>query len=106
MKILGLNNMSVNEMNHELEKGARFVVFEFCISVLIMTFRRSSDIYFIRNGENTFLKSLQYTLLTFLMGWWGVPWGPIYSIGSLVTNFKGGKDITREVIKGLNSDSE
>jgi hypothetical protein len=38
------------------------------------------------------------TLLTILLGWWGIPWGPVYSIQSLVVNLKGGKDVTTEVL--------
>ena len=36
-----------------------------------------------------------------LFGWWGIPWGPIWTIGSLVTNLRGGRDITREVLQAL-----
>jgi hypothetical protein len=89
------------EINQALNEGAKFVVFEYCISVLIMTFRRSSDIHFVKSGESTFVQSLPFTLLTFFLGWWGIPWGPIYSIGSLYTNLSGGKDVTAEVLQAL-----
>jgi hypothetical protein len=62
-----------------------------------MSFRRSSDAYYIRAGESAVSKGLPWTLLTLAAGWWGIPWGPIFSIQSLVTNFKGGKDITKEI---------
>jgi hypothetical protein len=41
---------------------------------------------------------MPWTLLTIVLGWWGIPWGPVYSIQSLVVNLKGGKDVTAEVM--------
>jgi len=32
------------------------------------------------------LQSLPFTLLSLLLGWWGNPWGPIYTIQSLWVN--------------------
>jgi len=45
--------------------------------VVILTFLRPSDIYFIRPGENALVKGLPFTLLSLVAGW-GIPWGPIY----------------------------
>jgi hypothetical protein len=100
--IKNIEGMSPNEINHELSRGGKFVVFQYCISIVVMTFRRPSDIYFIRAEESALKHSIGYTLLTFVLGWWGIPWGPIYSIGSLVTNLSGGKDVTQEVINSIN----
>jgi hypothetical protein len=36
-------------------------------------------------------KSLQATLTTWLLGWWGFPWGPLYSLHALFVNLFGGK---------------
>jgi hypothetical protein len=67
-----------------------------------MTFRRSSDIYFIKYHDGAVKKGLKFTILSALIGWWGIPWGAIYTIGALVTNLGGGKDVTKEVIQSLN----
>jgi hypothetical protein len=69
---------------------------------IVMTFRRGSDIHFVRAGESTIKHSIGYTFLTFFFGWWGFPWGPIYTIGSIFTNLTGGKDVTQEIIYSLN----
>jgi hypothetical protein len=98
-KIRNADKLSDVEFSKELEKGGKFVVFEYAISLLIVTFKRSSDVYFIKAGESTFQYSILYTLITILLGWWGIPWGPIYSIGSILTNVSGGKDITHEILK-------
>ena len=66
-----------------------------------MTFRRSSDIYFVKSNENSIIKGLRFTFLSLVLGWWGIPWGPIYTIGSLYRNLSGGKDVSQEVVQHL-----
>lgn len=96
MKVLGIEGMSTDQLRFELQRGARLVIYQYCVSIVVMTFRRSSDIYFIPAGESAVSKGLPWTLLTLVAGWWGIPWGPIFTVQSLITNFKGGKDITAE----------
>jgi len=38
-----------------------------------------------------------YSLFSVVFGWWGIPYGPIYTVMALITNFGGGKDVTRDV---------
>jgi hypothetical protein len=97
--IKNMEGMTDYDVNYELANGGKFVVFEYCISILVMTFKRSSDIHFIKSGESTTKHSIGYTLLSLVVGWWGFPWGPIYTIGSLITNLGGGKDVTAEVLQ-------
>jgi len=102
MQIQGIEGMTTGQVQFELQRGAKFVFYYYCVSLLVITFRRPSGIYFLRAGESTVVKGLPWTLLTVVAGWWGIPWGPIYSIQSLVVNFKGGKDVTVEVARQLN----
>lgn len=106
MQIRNIENLRTDELKRELENGARFVVFEYCISIIVMTFRRSSDVYFIRSNESTIKSSWGFTLLTLVLGWWGIPWGPIYSIGSLFTNISGGKNVTAEILTAISSQKQ
>lgn len=103
MGIKGVEGLTIEQLNEELQMGGRFVVYQYCVSILIMTFKRGSGVYFIRNGESAFVKGLGYTLVSLIFGWWGIPWGPIYTIGSIVTNCAGGKDVTQEVINSMNN---
>jgi len=77
-------------------------VFQYAISIVILTFKRASDIYFIRAGEETIGKSLPFTLISLVAGWWGIPWGPIFTVQSMVNNFRGGKNVTKEVVASFN----
>ena len=44
---------------------------------------------------------LPYTLLSAVLGWWGIPWGPIYTVQSIASNIKGGKDVTQQILASL-----
>jgi hypothetical protein len=70
-----------------------------------MTFKRSSDIHFIKNGESPFMLGLPYTLLSLFLGWWGFPWGPVYTTQAVATNFGGGKDVTADLLKAIDKNS-
>jgi hypothetical protein len=100
-KIQGIEGMKHGELEFELQRGAKFVLFQYCVSVIILTFRRPSDIYFVRQGENALVKGLPFTLLSLVAGWWGIPWGPIYTIQSIYNNSRGGKDVTQAVVNSL-----
>lgn len=100
-KIKNIEGLSKSDVIRELEQGAQFVTFQYCISIIFMTYRKSSDVYFVKAGESSFRFGFKYTLLTFVLGWWGIPWGPIYSLGSIVMNIAGGKVVTKEVLSSI-----
>lgn len=100
-KIRGIEGMKHGELDFELQRGGKFVLYQYCISIVILTFRRASDIYFLRQGESPVTKGLPFTLLSLVTGWWGIPWGPIYTIQSVYNNSRGGKDVTQAVLNSL-----
>lgn len=101
MLIKNIDGLSVSQIKEIVNKGGKFVIFPYTISFFIMTLKRSSTIYFIRSEESSLKHSYPYVLLNFFIGWWGLPWGPIYTIGALYNHIKGGKDITQEVLSEL-----
>ena len=101
MQIKGIDGIEPERLEHEVRRGGKFVIYHYVISIVVMTFRRPSDIYFIPAGESSVGKGLVFSLLSLVLGWWGIPWGPIHTIGSLYTNFTGGKDVTTEVVDAL-----
>lgn len=106
-KIVGMEEIqSGAQLQQEISQGGKFVIFQYCISLLVITFKRSSNIYFISHADNAVVKGLPLTLLSFLLGWWGIPWGPIYTVQSIWVNFSGGKDATREVLASMASASQ
>lgn len=104
--INGIKSMRLGEIESEVQSGARFVMFQYCYSIVFITLRRSSDIYFVRSSESAWTKSLKWTTITFLLGWWGIPWGFIYTPSIIMNNLKGGKDVTAAVIEHFYSGDE
>lgn len=98
MAINGLENITHQQLAQELAQGAKFVVYSYAISAIILTFKRGSEIHYIRPGESAVAKGMPYTLISLVAGWWGIPFGPIFTILALAVNLGGGKDVTHEVV--------
>jgi hypothetical protein len=60
-----------------------------CFSFLILSTKFESR-YYVKGQHNAFVVAGAYSLITLLLGWWGLPWGPVYSVQSLANNFRGG----------------
>ncbi len=100
MDIKGTEGTSPAQIAAELERGARVVQFGYCVSALVITFRRSANVL-VRPGESVGMAGLPYTLLSLAFGWWGFPWGFIYTPMVLAQNLGGGKDITQSLHRSL-----
>lgn len=101
MQINNIEGLTMSKLQDELERGGKFVVYQYCVSAIFMTYRRPSGIYFVRGNESAIGKGLHYSLISLLAGWWGFPWGPVSTIGTLVNNFGGGTDVTSGVMQAL-----
>ena len=101
MEIKNIQGLRVSEIKQLVNQGGKFVVFPYTISLVLLTFKRNSSIYFIRPNEKTIGYSYKHVGVNFVMGWWSIPWGPIYTIGSMYTQLTGGKDLTPEVLSHL-----
>ncbi|MDR0510190.1 MAG: hypothetical protein LBH06_03755 [Rikenellaceae bacterium] len=105
INIRNIEGMSEDQINYELKRGGRFVVYLYCVSIVVLTFKRPGDVYFIKAGEPSIKYGLWLSLVSLLFGWWGLPWGPIHTVGSLWTNFRGGKDVTNEMLTALRGET-
>lgn len=92
--IRGLENMSEAEIHTAIDAGGRFVVYQYCISIIIMSFKRSSSVHFVPAGKSAALRGLPYIGTSMLLGWWGIPWGPFWTVATTVKNLSGGIDVT------------
>ncbi|HSU28967.1 MAG TPA: hypothetical protein VLJ68_11325 [Chitinophagaceae bacterium] len=98
MKIKNIDGLSAQELQVAVTHGARFVHYPFILSLIIVTFKRTSGVYLVRENENAAIKGFPFTLLSALFGWWGIPFGPKHTFESIRTNLRGGKDVTEEVM--------
>ena len=101
LKIAGAEGLSAEDIRAEVDRGARLVIYTYCISLLVVTFKRTSNIHFVKPGQSPVVKGLPYTLLSLLLGWCVIPWGFIYTIEALFVDLRGGKDVTRELVAAL-----
>ncbi|MHC8380808.1 J domain-containing protein [Pseudomonas sp. LB3P14] len=67
----------------------RYVIFLKARSFLLFTVRSMTQGVFCSPCAEK--KALQATAITWALGWWGFPWGPIYSVQALWVNMLGGK---------------
>jgi hypothetical protein len=101
MAIQGIDGLTFPQLVTEVERGGRFVVYQYTFSVIVMTFRRPTDVFFVRAGESRTSPGTSATAISAAAGWWGIPWGPIFTIMAIVNNARGGRDVTDEVMRSL-----
>jgi hypothetical protein len=96
-----VEGMSIGIIRSEVQRGGRFVRFDYVVSALLLTFRQESDPHLIRSGERALAVGARFTVVTLLLGWWGIPWGPLFSVRALWRNLRGGIDVTADVMAVL-----
>lgn len=96
----GAEGLSIAQALAEIERGGRFVVYEYVISLLIVSFKQVSGVEFVRAGEGGVGRGVPYILLTLVLGWWSL-WGFFWTLGALYTNLNGGRDVTAEVLDSM-----
>lgn len=100
MKIKGVNGRNIAQIQDEISQGGGFVQYTWCVSLLVVTYRYRSPVYFLRKNQNAFVKGLPFTAITLLLGWWAIPYGPFYTLASVYSNVTG-KRVTDVVMQRL-----
>jgi hypothetical protein len=99
--IRGIEHLDGGRLAAELECGARFVSYSYCVSLLLVTFRRSSGVIYLPPETISQWVGSRYLVVTLLLGWWALPWGPVYALGCLWQALKGGADCTHEIVEEI-----
>src|SRR5688572_8080992 len=97
MKIMNINGLTAHDLQRQVDNGAQFIYFAYTISLIVVTFKRTSGVYLVQQAENRAIRGIPFTMISLLFGWWGIPFGPLYTIESIRTNMRG-KDVTDEVM--------
>lgn len=94
--------LSFAELQKRLEKGARFVVYQWVVPLpLFFPKRRFSDVYLIEAGQNPNSYCGRFNLYCRLFGWWGFPFGPMAVFTTVRSNKSGGIDVTDDIVLNL-----
>jgi hypothetical protein len=102
MHIHNIQGLTTAQIRSEVSQGGKFVFFRYTISIVIVTYQRTSDIYYIQPGASTISHSWVFLLINLFLGWWGFLWGPIYTIGGIYNNLSGGTDVTAKIMSEMN----
>lgn len=98
MTIIGAGLLTEEEVALKLTEGYRLVSYEYSLSFIVVTLKRPSGIYLVAPNESDWGNRALFSSLSFFFGWWGIPWGPIYTIGSITRNLGGGHDHSKALI--------
>jgi hypothetical protein len=102
MEIRNIEGYSAAQIRDMVNQGGKFVMYKYCISIVVMTFNRPTNVYFIKPNSSSVTPGLGHLATNVLLGWWGIPWGPIYTIGNIGSILSGGKDVTNEIMSHIN----
>jgi len=72
------------------------VRYEYVVSFVVATRHAFSEPVVLRAGQWAWFASWPYQLTTVLLGWWGLPWGPMCSLAALWNNLNGGHRLDTE----------
>jgi len=105
-KLIINDQISLEQLQNEVEKGGTFVMYQYCISILlVLTLRRFSPAYYIPANESKSKYKAKYNWLSSIFGWWGIPWGIVYTLSSYKINGKGGIDVTEDIMLNIDESS-
>lgn len=84
-----------------LTYDSQVVQYQSCMSFIVITYENPTA-YIPESSPQRIGINLLATVITLLIGWWGFPWGPVYSVRSLYRNARGGvKTPVSELIAAL-----
>lgn len=63
--------------------------YQAALSFLVITVKVPSRFHIVGH-ESSLGAACLFTLVSLIFGWWGIPWGPIYTIQSIFSNLNGG----------------
>lgn len=87
----------LSELDQKVLDGGRYLAFQYCFSILVMSFKRSR-IVFVPPGADGSGDAMCTSLISLVAGWWGIPWGPIWTLSTIIKNAGGGTDVTQAVL--------
>ena len=80
--------------------GTRFVTIPFVFSIVILSFKRHiGGVHEVRTGEFPIGGLAKAAVVTALFGWWGFPFGILWSLLTIFYLWRGGRDQTFEILK-------
>lgn len=89
-----LNGKNVKYKSFLINKNTELRRFYWAMSFVVICIKKQSGYYI--SLKHPVFTGLKFTLISFFFGWWGIPWGPFWTVEAIVKNFKGGEKIIVE----------
>ncbi|RYM34554.1 hypothetical protein ERX46_04050 [Brumimicrobium glaciale] len=102
IKLANNNSYTYEEVKAAENNGGSFVTYQWIIPLpLFYPVRRLSKVYFIPKDGNQAKYAKKYNIISLIIGWWGLPFGPIFVNRSVRLNNNGGVDVTEDIYLNL-----
>lgn len=84
-----LRTGQIEYSGHAITRSTEVTQYRVCASMILFTVEFSTAFFFpVRTGHRR--GAILPTVVTCLLGWWGIPFGPFYTIGTVIRNIRGG----------------
>jgi len=103
LNLHGFSNTTEPEFRAQLISGKRYVVYQYAMSFVLYGFMHHTRIHMASSRKHAILKGLPWTLVSFLLGWWSLPGGPIFTVQCLINNLRGGLDVSGNILDHIRS---
>lgn len=106
IKLANHTDFSFEHVMKAENNGGRFVTYQYILPrPIIKPTRRLSKVYFIDKHSNPSMYAYKFNWINYLIGWWGLPYGPMFCYNSIRLNKKGGLDVTADVYANLDQNN-
>jgi len=99
--IIDDNIKSLTALEEKVNNDASFIVFKYCFSFFIFTYKRLSPAILIDSKADFLQRKKKYNLLNYFFGWWAIPSGPSYTLQYIHLNNKGGINVTEDIMLNI-----
>ncbi|MGB1042723.1 MAG: hypothetical protein ACPGU6_04960 [Tenacibaculum sp.] len=103
-RLRNIQNNTIEDLKRKTINDYKFITYQYSISLIIGNIHLFSPVYLLEKDE-TKKHAFKYNLISFIFGWWSVPYGPTNTIVSIKNNLKGGVDVTKDIMVNLDEKS-
>ncbi len=68
MIVKNFSSNNIKDYQYELDRGGKFIVYSYCLSIIFYTFKAPTAIYLVKGRDHSVLQGMCFTLLTFIGG--------------------------------------
>lgn len=83
-----------------LSYATRLRIYHMVLSFLFVSFRTQSQLI-VHPSRRAMATRIGYDAVNLIFGWWGIPWGPIWTVRAILSNARGKDEMALgEIIEG------